>query len=51
MKLYASEAGAIVDLRFLLFFSSRRPPDRNFKILRAKKEAQEAFDDEMNKSK
>jgi hypothetical protein len=46
--LYASEAGAIFDLRFLLFFSSRGSPGRNFKILRAKKGAQEAFDDEID---
>ncbi len=42
-KLSASAAVVIVDLRFLLFFSSRR----NFKFLRAKKEAQEAFDEEI----
>jgi hypothetical protein len=44
VKFSVSEAVAIVDLRFLLLLSSRM----NLKFLRAKKEAQEAFHDEIN---
>jgi hypothetical protein len=39
MELYASDAGAI---------ENRKSAGRNFKILRAKKEAQEAFDAKIN---
>jgi hypothetical protein len=46
MGLYASEVGAIVELRFLLFFLSRRPVGISKSY--AKKEAQEAFDAKIN---
>jgi hypothetical protein len=46
-KLYASDAGAIVDLQFLLLFSSRRPVGLS-KSYAQKKEAQEAFDAKIN---
>jgi hypothetical protein len=43
-EVLCAEAVAIADLRFFLFLSSRV----TLKFLRAKKEAQEAFDDKIN---
>jgi hypothetical protein len=47
MKISASEAVAIVELRLLFSFLSLFIR-RDFNFLRAKKEAQEAFDEEIN---
>jgi hypothetical protein len=47
MELYVSDAGAIVDLRFLLLFSSHRPVGIS-KSYAQKKKAQEAFDAKIN---